>query len=207
MTDSGSSMTVKAQSVIATAALGAFLLASLPLAPVAAEEPYVAPMQDYARTKVQAWIDNPAVIEAVKAQNQSHADITQGQIDGLDAQWRNETGASSRPLIEKVLNNALSRYLAKLKNDEQGLITEIFVMDNKGLNVAISDVTSDYWQGDEAKWKKTYLAGPDAIFVDEIEQDESTQMFQSQLSMTITDPASGEVIGAITVGINVDELL
>jgi hypothetical protein len=46
------------------------------------------------------------------------------------------------------------------------MITEMFVMDAKGLNVGQSDVTSDYWQGDEAKWQKTYGAGPGVVFVD-----------------------------------------
>ena len=129
------------------------------------------------------------------------------EVEGLDQQWRSQTGAASQPMIEQVLNSALSQHLSGLKADQQGLVTEIFVMDNKGLNVGQSDVTSDYWQGDEAKWQKTYLAGPDAVFVDEVEQDESTQVFQSQISMAITDPTSGEVIGAITVGVNVDDLL
>ena len=164
-------------------------------------------MQDFARAKVAEWVRNAALVEAIKAQNSKHAGLTQAEIDNMDQQWRSETGAASRPMIERILSNGLSKYLAGLKEQEQGLVTEIFVMDNKGLNVGQSDVTSDYWQGDEAKWKKTYLAGPDAVFVDEIEQDESTQMFQSQLSMTITDPGSGEVIGAITVGVNVDDLL
>ena len=79
-------------------------------------------------------------------------------------------------------------------------------MDDKGLNVAQSSVTSDYWQGDEAKWQKTFQAGPNAYHIGDVEEDESTQMFQSQVSYAITDPASGKVIGAITVGVNVEEL-
>ena len=51
-----------------------------------------------------------------------------------------------------------------------------------------------------------FLVGPDALFVDEVEQDESTQALQSQASMTIADPDSGEPIGAITIGINLDQL-
>ena len=87
------------------------------------------------------------------------------------------------------------------------MVTEIFVMDNKGLNVGQSDVTSDYWQGDEAKWQKTFLAGADAVFIDAVEFDESTQTFQSQLSLPVVDPQSGDVIGAVTIGVNVDTLL
>jgi hypothetical protein len=86
------------------------------------------------------------------------------------------------------------------------MYTEIFVMDGRGLNVGQSDVTPDYWQGDEAKWQKTYLEGPGAIHIGDIEMDESTQQFQAQVSVSVVDPASGTVIGAVTVGVNVDAL-
>ena len=62
-------------------------------------------------------------------------------------------------------------------------------------------MTSDYWQGDEAKVQKTFGAGAGAVFVDEIELDESTQTYQGQVSFALTDPASGEVIGAVTIGL------
>ena len=183
------------------------ILAALFATPAAAEGPHVAPVKEFAQAQVAKWIRNPSIVDAVKAQNSKHAGLTPAEVEGLDQQWRSQTGAASQPMIEQVLNSALSQHLSGLKADQQGLVTEIFVMDNKGLNVGQSDVTSDYWQGDEAKWQKTYLAGPDAVFVDEVEQDESTQVFQSQISMAITDPTSGEVIGAITVGVNVDDLL
>ncbi len=164
-------------------------------------------MRDFASRTVKGWISSPTVIDAIKAQNDKHADLSQDEIDKLDKQWRAETGASDRPLIGVVLANALSKFLAEAKTGTQGLVTEVFVMDNKGLNVGQSDVTSDYCQGDESMWKNTFLGGPDAMFIDEIEKDESTQTFQSQLSMSIVDPATGKVIGAITVGVNVDALM
>ncbi len=157
-------------------------------------------------SKLRAPLSDAVVIEAIKAQNVAHASLTQADVDRLDKQWRAETKAADKPLIKKVMGNSLSAHLAKVKNEGKGLYTEIFVMDDKGLNVGQSDITSDYWQGDEAKWQKTYSVGPAAIFVDKIEKDESTQMLQSQVSFTIVDPASKKVIGAVTVGINVDEL-
>jgi len=83
-----------------------------------------------------------------------------------------------------------------------GQITEVFVMDAHGLNVASSGVTSDYWQGDEAKFQKTFLAGTGAMFVDDIELDESTQTYLGQVSIVLTDPDTGAVIGAMTIGLN-----
>lgn len=174
--------------------------------PALASDAHVAPMTDFANATVKQWIGNDLVVEAIKAQNSRHAGLSQSDIDKMDKDWRAQTDAGSKPMIDAVLGNALSRFLADQKNATGGLVTEIFVMDNRGLNVGQSDVTSDYWQGDEAKWQKTYSAGAGAIFVDEVEMDESTQTFQSQLSMSIVDPASGQVIGAITVGVNVDAL-
>ena len=80
-------------------------------------------------------------------------------------------------------------------------------MDNKGLNVAQSVETSDYWQGDEAKWQQTYSVGPDALHISEVEFDDSTGFYQSQASLAIKDPATNEVIGAVTFGINVQNLM
>ncbi|MEM7208082.1 MAG: hypothetical protein AAF434_09680 [Pseudomonadota bacterium] len=152
------------------------------------------------------WLNDSTVLEHVKAQNKKNSGLSESEIIALDKQWRAETESLSRPLIEDVLSNALSSYLEKVKNESEGLYTEIFVMDNKGLNVGQSDVTSDYWQGDEAKWQKTYLEGPKSVHVGDIEMDESTQEFQAQVSVPVVDPASGSVIGAVTVGVNVDAL-
>jgi len=187
----------------------ACVAAALSLAPLAAkaEGPHVAPITELAGGPVAEIVAAPEVIEAIKAQNAKHAGLAQADIDALDKTWRAETGAAEKPMIDGVLANALSAYLAKVKEDSRGLYTEIFVMDNKGLNVGQSDVTSDYWQGDEAKFSETYGKGAGAVHISEVEQDESTQTFQSQLSMTVVDPATGEAIGAVTFGINVDLLM
>lgn len=186
---------------------GAALCAGLAVsAPAWAAGPHEAPIRAFAESDVRQWISQPNVIKAIKQQNAKHKKLSKAKINTLDKQWRAETSAASRPLIDKVLANELSRFLKRIKKDQHGIVTEVFIMDNKGLNVGQSDVTSDFWQGDEAKWKKTYLVGPDAMLVDEVELDESTQTFQSQLSMSITDQR-GRVIGAITVGIDVEAIV
>lgn len=167
---------------------------------------HVAALTDFAKNTVAEWVKNPVIVKAIMAQNAKNAGLSQDEIIVLDKKWRAETKASSKPMIDAILANAVSKALADYKNASSGMVTEVFVMDNKGLNVGQSDVTSDFWQGDEGKWKKTYLMGPDAIFVDEVEKDESTQTLQSQMSMSIKDPATGKVIGAITVGVNVEAL-
>ena len=163
-------------------------------------------LREHAKAKVQAWAEDPVLIAAIKAQNAENASLTPDVIDALDKKWRAETSASDQPTINMVLGNDASKLLTEKRDESDGLYTEIFVMDSKGLNVAASDVTSDYWQGDEAKWQDTYSVGADAIHVSEVELDESTQTYQSQLSLTIVDPDTGEPIGAMTLGVNVEYL-
>ena len=91
--------------------------------------------------------------------------------------------------------------------DLPGLYSEIFVMDNKGLNAGQSDKTSDYWQGDEAKFQKTFEKGKDALFIDTIEYDESSGKFQVQINLTINDLTSGTPAGALTVGVDLEKAL
>jgi hypothetical protein len=167
---------------------------------------HIAPMQEVAKTKVAAWLKNAVVIDAIMAQNAKNTALAEPEIIKMDKIWRAEVKASGGSLTKSVLDNALSTYLKKVKADSQGLYTEIFVMDNKGLNVGQSDLTSDYWQGDEAKWQKTYKVGPQAIHIGKVKTDESSQTLQSQLSVPISDPASGKVIGAVTIGVNVEQL-
>ncbi|MBY5901114.1 hypothetical protein ACU8NH_12050 [Rhizobium leguminosarum] len=187
----------------------AFLLActafAMPMAVSLAQDAKLAPISDYVTSDVKPWLNDPAIIEAVKAQNAANANLSAADIDALDKKWRAEVDGSDHAMIDGVLNNALSKFLQGKKEASGGKITEIFVMDAKGLNVGQSDTTSDYWQGDEGKFQKSFGAGKDAVFVDEIEKDESTQTLQSQASVTISDDA-GTPIGAITVGVNVDAL-
>ncbi len=157
-------------------------------------------------SKFKVWISDPVLINAIRSQNKANAGLTQSDIDALDRKWRAEIGARTKPMINKMLGRPASEMLLGLRNEGEGLFTEIFVMDNRGLNVAQSDATSDYWQGDEAKWKNTFLAGRDAVFVDEVEFDDSTQTYQVQVSLAIADPDNGVVIGAITIGVDVELL-
>ncbi|MGV3552853.1 hypothetical protein [Rhizobium sp.] len=170
-----------------------------------AEEPHVAPVRDYFISSVQPWLSDPVIVQAVIAQNGMNAALDQAAIAALDQKWRAEIEAENHPMVDEVLANRLSTFLRSKQDESGGTITEVFVTDAKGLNVGQSDVTSDYWQGDEEKFTKTFGAGPGAIFVDVAEKDESTQMLQSQVSMTIVDE-DGKPIGTITVGVNLDQL-
>ncbi|MFA8442763.1 type IV pili methyl-accepting chemotaxis transducer N-terminal domain-containing protein [Yoonia sp.] len=171
------------------------------------DDVYRVPLEAYARDELSGWLAEPALIAAINAQNAEHDGLSEDGVIALDQQWRAEAGEGGGPLIDKLLSASVSQWLMDQQASTAGFVTEVFIMDNKGLNVAQSAQTSDYWQGDEAKWQQTYAVGPDALHISEVEFDDSTGFYQSQASLAITDPSTGEVIGAVTFGINVQNLM
>lgn len=142
---------------------------------------------------------DPVIVAAVKAQNAKGMSLD--QIKELDKKWRATAGEDS--FMKSLMDSECGQHLRKLQ-DSQEYFAEIFVMDNQGGNVAMTDKTSDYWQGDEAKFKKSFAGGQGAVFVDDVEFDKSTQTYVSQVSVPVMD--GGKAIGAITFGIDVDKI-
>jgi hypothetical protein len=151
-------------------------------------------------------LQQPVTILSVSSSNKNHEGVQQAEIDKLDAAWKSEAKAEDQPLIAEILSSPLSSYLLYTQAKSAGLFTEIFIMDKFGLNVGQSSVTSDYWQGDEDKFLKTFAVGPDAVFIDEPEYDEGTKTWRAQVNLTVVDPASKAAIGAATAEINLTEL-
>lgn len=183
------------------------LLLPLVMATPLAAQDFEAAARNYFDTAISQWADAQILIDAVNAQNAATAGFTQAEIDALDLAWRAEVGGSSTPTITPVLENVAANFLRERITDSGAAITEIFVTDARGLNVAASDLTSDYWQGDEAKHSETYAQGTGGFHISEVELDESTQRYQAQVSFTLVDPATGQAIGAITVGVDAESLM
>lgn len=154
---------------------------------------------------IREWLANPVVALSITSQNKLRTNMTQDEIDAADQQWRAEREAEDQPLVAAILTNPLSSYLTQIQARSGGLFAEIFVMDSVGLNVGQSSITSDFWQGDEAKFQNTYPNGADAVFIDEAEYNEGSDSWRTQLNMTMSD-ADRQPIGAVTIEVNLNEL-
>lgn len=181
-------------------------VAILGLSVAAQANEFEGPLRSLAEGELAAWATNDTLLEAVRAQNAAHEALTQADIDSMDQDWRAQVGAGAAPLIDDLLARPGSEWLRGKKEESAGLITEVFVTDNRGLNVVQSDVTFDYWQGDEAKWSETYGKPAGTIHFGDIELGESTQTYQSQISIPVIDPATNVALGAVTFGINLEYL-
>jgi hypothetical protein len=149
--------------------------------------------------KLKALAADPAVVEAVRAQNDKKLTLT--AIQKLDTQWRESAGVPDfvRAHLENPCASALKKHTQPIR-----AVAEAFAMDNQGALVGTTRKTSDYWQGDEDKWKKSFAGGKGAPFIDKPEFDESAQVYMVQISLPVMH--GGKAIGAITLGLNLDLL-
>ena len=177
--------------------------------PVAAAEPASPDIQKLVTPDVikemRTWIESDIVRISIGTQNKRLLKPDQSTIETLDQQWVKERESEDKPLIAATLSNPLSVYLSRMQGRSLGLYAEIFIMDQNGLNVGQSSITSDFWQGDEAKFQKTYDVGPGAVFIDEPEFDDEMKVWRGQVNFTVTD-TDGKSIGAATVELNLTEL-
>lgn len=148
---------------------------------------------------LQKWGQDPILITAVSEQNKSS--LTLEDIKLRDATWLATDGIDDR--MKAIMSNAAAKRLLELEKS-QPYFFEVFLMDNQGANVAMTNKTSDYWQGDEAKWQESFNSGIGAVHIGDVEFDESAQDYLVQVSVPVID--AEKAIGSITIGINLDLL-
>ncbi len=170
-----------------------------------AQQPSSSLITEDVLTDIRGWLLVPVVSITLDAQNKRYGALTAQEVNNLDSQWRTEREAQAQPLIASTLNNPLSTYLTQVQAASAGLFTEIFVIDAKGLNAGQSAITSDFWQGDEAKFQQTFDVGAGAVFIDEPEFHAPTATWRAQANLTIEDDM-GTAIGAATIEVNLTEL-
>jgi len=148
---------------------------------------------------LKAWGLDPVLIDAVKEQNAKG--ISLDAIKKRDAEWRKVEGLDDE--MKAMLSGTAGQKLGEFEKSQPYLF-ELFLMDNQGANVAMTNKTSDYWQGDEAKWQESFKGGAGAVHIGEVEFDESAQDYLVQISIPVME--GGKAIGAITIGVNLDDL-
>lgn len=146
---------------------------------------------------IKKWGEDPILIAAVKAQNAKS--MTLDQIQKRDKEWMATTGMDDQ--MKAMMKNSGAQELDKLEATKPYFFESI-LMDNQGANVAMTNKTSDYWQGDEPKFINAFKVG--GVDIGKSKFDDSAKAYLIQVSIPVVD--GGKVIGALCVGINLDEL-
>jgi hypothetical protein len=145
--------------------------------------------------KLAGFANSAEIVSSVKAQNAQNLSLN--QIKEADKKWMEKSGIDD--FMSGILNNKCSVYLKSLCKANPAIV-EAFVMDNQGANTAMTNKTSDYWQGDEDKFTKSFNGGKGAVHFGKLSFDESAQTYIVQVSVPVKD--NGKTIGAVTFGVD-----
>ena len=154
---------------------------------------------------LQALAKTPQLQQAVQQKNLANTPIT--RTVQLDTEWQQQLaqGEQMPTLAEQVLHSASAELLRHWQANYSDVVTEVILMDNQGANVAISRLTSDYWQGDETQFLSVF-GQQLSHFIDVVDYDQSTRRFQVKLSVPVQNGA-GYHIGVLSIGIDVEHAL
>jgi len=149
--------------------------------------------------EIKSWLETPMFIDAVKTQNAKKKSID--EIKKLDKDWVDiiKNKKKENQLMKQLLNHPVGQWLRKKNKEERGRYPESFLCDNQGANVAISRLTTDYWQGDETKWIDSFNNGKGKTVIGNPKYDESTGSMQIHVSIPVID--NGKTIGVFIIGI------
>ncbi|GAA6135098.1 hypothetical protein NBRC116188_18880 [Oceaniserpentilla sp. 4NH20-0058] len=107
----------------------------------------------------------------------------------MDQLWRTQEGIS-----DNVLDPAAQKILQSFMAQNSNFFIEVILIGQYGETLGSIPKTSDYWQGDEAKFKQ--VMGYDEVFIDALRWDESTQTISAQISVPIY--FNRDIIGVLT---------
>ncbi len=157
-------------------------------------------LKSFVKANLAMVCTNKVFVQEVASQNAKNVSLE--EIQQIDKQW--VEAEDELPIHVQKMGNACAKEIIRLAK-ERPVLGETFVMDNQGANVGQNALTSDYWQGDEPKWKNSFRNGKGGIEVGSRKFDRSTGAVDQKVSLPIINE-HGKVIGAVCLGINVEAL-
>lgn len=149
--------------------------------------------------ELEVWSTDQVLIDAVRQQNSEGLSLA--SIQERDAVWRATSEVDD--FMASLMSSSAAKHMLELEQSKPYFV-EFFLMDNQGANVAMTNKTSDYWQGDEEKFTESFKGGAGSTYMSDVKFDESSQAYLVQVSIPIMD--GDKAIGAMTIGVNLDDL-
>jgi len=176
------------------------LLALAPLFPAGPKLDPAMQAQVEARVSVvQQWAADPIVVQAVREANESARSMD--EIEALNREWEKSTGVTE--FMRSLIEHPAARRLKELRSSSPE-IQEAFLTDSLGANVAITNKTSDFYQGDEVQYLEAFNQGKGGVHVGELSLDESIHSYSIHVGVPVLD--QGKPIGVLLAAVNVEKL-
>jgi hypothetical protein len=144
----------------------------------------------------------PAIHDVAAA---STAPLDAEKVKAIEKEWEAARVATAQRL--GVLDNPTSKYLRDITEHDR-IYREVFVTDREGRVVATSNVTTNYYQADEAWWREAFDDGiRGRVSVGDVAWDESAKAFVIEIGMPITLSDDSRLVGILKVMADAREML
>ncbi len=183
---------------LGTIAVFLVLLAASTVGLASAAEKAPQRVQDLAATKLVTLAKDKTVVAAVRAENAKGKSLS--EIKDRQKKWGDTPGVDA--FMRSLMENDCAKVLMGWQK-ENPYLTEIFVKDNQGAHVAMTNKTTWYYHGDKPKFTKAFNDGKGALFLSDVQFDESSQSYVVQVSAPVMDGKTA--IGVVIFGIDLDK--
>jgi hypothetical protein len=123
------------------------------------------------------------------------------EIESINREWEKATGVTE--FMRSLIEHPAARRLKELRSSSPE-IQEAFLTDALGANVAITNKTSDFYQGDEVQYLEAFDQGRGGVHIGEISLDESIHSYSIHVGVPVLD--QGKPIGVLLAAVNVEKL-
>ncbi|WP_411975089.1 hypothetical protein [Sulfitobacter faviae] len=156
----------------------------------ASEVPWA--VNDYIDRELLSWVNDARIVDAIAQQNERHREmnalaVTPAVVTGPGA----VVPQPKAPIAAAFLQTQIAR--------AEGQIAGVTLLDAYGLTVVSSGSASVYFKGGKPKNSNRFSPPSGILVIDQVAVDERSKAHQSRVSMPITEPSNGAIIGMITV--------
>ncbi len=180
--------------------VASFLIATVSLVPPGPKlDPALAAEVQARVSIVREWAADPIVVQAVREANANAR--SRDEIDAINRDWEESTGVT--PFMRTLIDHPAARRLKELRTSSPE-IQEAFLTDALGANVAITNKTSDFYQGDEVQYAEAFNQGKGGVHIGELSLDESIHSYSIHVGVPVLD--QGKPVGVLLAAVNVEKL-
>lgn len=153
--------------------------------------------------EIESLVSDLDIVSEVLSSNERDQDITKDEIISLEKEWRRSSVES--PFIKSFMTNNCAKSLFKFQNRHAGY-KEIFITSEKGVNLCMTNITSDYYQADESWWVESFNQGKGMSYYSDIEYDESAHSRAISIYVPVKDLKTNKVIGVCKAVIDLNSI-
>ena len=140
--------------------------------------------------ELNSELRRPVYVEAILASNEISEPLELSDILERDRRWQLASVAPGivAELTNAACNQALREFVARVEG-----FAEVFVTNERGMNVCVTNRTTDYYQADEDWWQSAFRASQPKN--GQLQYDQSAGVVAVPAYLPVVDPATRTTIG------------